>query len=136
MEEFKIEETQKIQSGFQTPECYFEHFSVKMTAKLPAQKIKVTSIFSKKKKWILSVAAILILALGITFIQKISIKAIEPDGIALENYLASANLTENDLMEFLDEEDIKKIEANYSFEDKAIEDLLSQNPNLEQYIID
>lgn len=136
MEDFKIKEDQKLQSGFKTPDLYFETFSEKMMTQIRTENTNVIPLFSKRKKWYLAVAAVLIFALSITAVQKMSTQMIEPDGTTLENYLISANTTENDLVDLLDEEDIKNLNVTYDIEDKTIEDLLSQNPNLEQYIID
>ncbi|GEP52417.1 hypothetical protein FNO01nite_30890 [Flavobacterium noncentrifugens] len=136
MEDFKIQEDQKLQSGFKVPELYFVSLSEKMMTQIPIKNTNVIPLFNKRKKWYLAAAAVLILALSITVFQKMSPQMIEPDGTTLENYLVSANNTENDLVDLLDEEDIKNFSVTYDIEDKTIEDLLSQNPNLEQYIIE
>ena len=54
----------------------------------------------------------------------------------LENYLSNhASISSDDLAELLNEEDIQKMRLEYKFEDKAVEDILSTNSNLEEYII-
>jgi len=136
MEDFKIKEDRKLQSGFKVPELYFESFSEKMMTQIPSKNTNVIPLFNKRKKWYFTAAAVLILALSITIVQKMSTQMIEPDGATLENYLVSANTTENDLVDLLDDEDIKNLDVTYDIEDQTIEDLLSQNTNLEQYIID
>jgi len=136
MEDFKIQEDQKLKSGFKTPELYFESFPERMMTQIPIKNTCVIPLFNRRKKWYLAAAAVLILALSITIVQKMSTQIIEPDGATLEDYLVSANTTENNLVDLLDEEDIKSLDVSYDIEDQAIEDLLSQNTNLEQYIID
>ena len=41
MKTFKLENEPKIESGFKTPEKYFENFSIKMMEQLPANEPKV-----------------------------------------------------------------------------------------------
>src|SRR4051812_15009836 len=104
MDDFKIKENQKLQSGFEVPEFYFEAFSEKMMAQISNRNTAVIPLANNKRKWYLAAAAILILALSITIVQKMSTKIIDPDAETLENYLASANTTEHNLVELLDEE--------------------------------
>jgi hypothetical protein len=47
MKTFKVENEPKIETGFITPEHYFENFSIKMMEQLPNNQ-KVISIFKKK----------------------------------------------------------------------------------------
>jgi hypothetical protein len=65
MKTFKVENEPKIETGFITPEHYFENFSIKMMEQLPNNEPKI-SIFKRKKIFML-VAAVLVLALMIQF---------------------------------------------------------------------
>jgi hypothetical protein len=47
MKTFKVENEPKIETGFITPEHYFENFSIKMMEQLPNNQ-KVISIFQEK----------------------------------------------------------------------------------------
>jgi hypothetical protein len=62
-----VENEPKIETGFITPEHYFENFSIKMMEQLPNNEPKVISIFQKRKNIFMLVAAVLVLALMIQF---------------------------------------------------------------------
>ena len=49
MKTFKLENEPKIESGFKTPDHYFEDFSAKIMQQLPENEPKVISIFQKRK---------------------------------------------------------------------------------------
>lgn len=137
MNEFKLDNEPRIETGFKTPEYYFDDFSTRVIQQLPENKPKVISIFVKNKIWIFTVAAVLLLALFIPIINTLQTQPTTVDKITLENYLTyHAAITDDDLVDLLDEEDIQKMKIDYKIEDKAIEDLLSTNSNLEEYIID
>ena len=136
MNEFKLENEPKIKSGFKAPENYFVDFSAKVIQRLPENEPKVISIFSRKKTWIYAVAAILIVAVSIPIYTTIVTQQNDLDKATIENYLTSQNaISDDELANLLDEDDIQKMKLNFNIEDKAIEDLLSTNSNLEEYII-
>ena len=136
MNEFKLESEPKIKSGFDAPENYFVDFSAKVIQRLPENEPKVISIFSRKKTWIYAVAAILIVAVSIPIYTTIVTQQNDLDKTTIENYLTSQNaISDDELTNLLDEDDIQKMKLNFNIEDKAIEDLLSTNSNLEEYII-
>lgn len=135
MNDFKLDNHPKINSGFKTPEHYFDNFSEKLMQQLPVNEIKVVSIFSKRKNWMYACAAVLILALTTPFLFQN--KTNEIDATTLENYLAvNSGITDVDLIDLLHEEDINKIDISPVIDDKAVEDILINNSNLEQYIND
>jgi len=136
MNEFKLENEPKIKSGFKAPENYFVDFSAKVIQRLPENEPKVISIFSRNKTWIYAVAAILIVAVSIPIYTTIVTQQNDLDKTTIENYLTSQNaISDDELTNLLDEDDIQKMKLNFNIEDKAIEDLLSTNSNLEEYII-
>ena len=136
MNEFKLESEPKIKSGFDAPENYFVDFSAKVIQRLPENEPKVISIFSRNKTWIYAVAAILIVAVSIPIYTTIVTQQNDLDKTTIENYLTSQNaISDDELTNLLDEDDIQKMKLNFNIEDKAIEDLLSTNSNLEEYII-
>ena len=102
---------------------------------LPKEETKVISIFSKRKNWLYACAAILVLALSVpSFFQN---QTNEIDATALENYLAiNSGISEVDLIDLLQTEDINKIQINSNIDDKTVEDILINNSNFEQYIAD
>ncbi len=135
MKAFKLENEPKIESGFKTPDHYFDHFSAKVLQQLPENEPKVISIFQKRKTVIMMVAALLILALMIPIYTTISTNSKELDETTLENYLAyQSNLNQYDLISELETEDITKMQPISSPEDKVIEDILTTNSDIEQLI--
>lgn len=137
MKTFKLENEPKIESGFKTPEHYFENFSSKIMEQLPKNEPKVISIFQKRKKIIFAVAAILVIGLMIPFYSNISTSTSELDETTLENYITyQSNMNQYDFISELELEDINKIKANIPLEDETIEDLLTTNSDMEHLIIE
>jgi hypothetical protein len=137
MKAFKLENEPKIESGFKTPDHYFDHFSAKVLEQLPENEPKVISIFQKRKTVIMMVAALLILALMIPIYTSISTNSKELDETTLENYLAyQSNLNQYDLISELETEDITKMQPVSTPEDKVIEDILTTNSDVEQLLFE
>ena len=137
MKPFKLDNEPKIETGFKTPDNYFENFSIKMMEKLPASEPKVISIFQKRKNIILMVAAILVIALMIPILNNYTTSPQESDSTALENYITyQSNVNQYDLISVLDTEDINNMNTSIVLEDEAIEDVLSTNSNLENLILE
>jgi hypothetical protein len=137
MKTFKLENEPKIESGFKTPDNYFENFSIKMMEQLPANEPKVVSLFQRRKNLFLMVAAVLVLALMIPFVNNFFTTKQELDSKQLENYITyQSNVNQYDLINGLETSDINNIKISMSIEDKAIEDVLSVNSNLENLILE
>jgi hypothetical protein len=137
MKEFKLNTTPKIESGFKTPEDFFEKFSVNLTEQLPKNEPKTISLFQRKKAIIMMVAAVFVLALLIPSVIKNASRSNELDTITLENYLSyESNINQYDLINALDEQDIKNIDQDIELKDQTIEDILISNNNIEHYIIE
>ncbi|WP_317129736.1 hypothetical protein [Flavobacterium gawalongense] len=137
MKAFKLENEPKIESGFKTPDHYFENFSTKMMEQLPVSEPKVISIFQKRKTLIMMVAAVLVLALMIPILTPSSTNTKELDSTTLENYIAyQSNMNQYDLISVLEPEDINNINSTVVLEDEALEDLLTTNSNLEHLILE
>lgn len=134
MKAFKLENTPKIESGFKTPDHYFENFSENVTQHLSENEPKVISIFQKRKSSLMIAAAILIMALMVPlFYNQTNNK--ELDTATLENYLSyQTNMTQYDLINALESEDIDNIKTTVAMEDMTIEDILATNPDLEQLL--
>lgn len=136
MKEFRLDETEKITSGFSVPEHYFDDFQNELIGRLAEKETKVHSLFSHKKTWFFAAAAVLIIALCVPILIQNRISSREIDKATLENYLSyNANLSDDDIAELLDEKDLQKIKIDLTIEDKDIEDILSTNANLEDYLI-
>lgn len=137
MKKFNLENDPKITSGFTIPDSYFDKFSEKILAQLPEQEPKVVSIFSYRKTWHYAAVAILILMLSIPIYTKYSTQKEEIDSATLENYIAyQSNISEEEIVNLLQQEDLDNIKLEFIIEDTAIEDAFKTNSNLEQYIID
>lgn len=137
MKTFKLENEPKIESGFKTPENYFENFSAKMMQQLPENEPKVISIFQKRKIILMTVAAILVLAMMIPLYTIFSTNSKELDETTLENYLTyQSSMNQYDLITELEPEDINKIETVFPLEDETIEDILTTNSDMEHLILE
>ena len=64
MKEFKINDENKITSGFTTPEGYFENFTIDLQNNESHQKTDRKVISINTKRWLTSVAAVLIVAIS------------------------------------------------------------------------
>ena len=136
MKTFKIENEPKIKTGFTVPENYFEDFSEKMMQRLPAKESKVISLFARRKTWMYAAAGILVVGLTIPVYTLFNVHSPEIDDTTLENYIAyHSTVSDADLVNLLDEKDIEKMSVDYNIEDKTIENELSVNRNLEQYLL-
>lgn len=136
MKTFKLENEPKIESGFKTPENYFDTFSARVMQQLPEEEPKVISLFSRRKTWIYAAAAILVLALTIPVYNNFYGRPAEIDAATLENYIAyHSTVSDTDLVNLLDEKDIQKINIDLNIDDKVIENELSEDNNLEHYLL-
>ena len=134
MKDFKLDKHPKINSGFKTPEHYFDDFSEKLLKQIPEEETKLFSIFSKRKNWMYACAAVLVLALSIPFVYQNQNNEI--DAATLENYISyNTSITDTDLVNLLNENDIQKIDIGMNIEDNTIENELSENKNLELYLL-
>ena len=136
MKTFKLDNEPKIKTGFTVPDNYFEDFSTKMMQQLPENEPKVISFFARKKTWMYGAAAILVLALSLPIYNNYFSHSLEIDADTLENYIADqSTVSDIDLVNLLDEQDIQKMSVDLNIEDITIENELSQNKNLEQYLL-
>jgi hypothetical protein len=136
MKTFKLDNELKIETGFTVPENYFEDFSARMMQQLPENEPKIISIFAKKKTWMYAAAAILVLALSLPIYNNYFSRSSEIDETTLENYITyHSTVSDTDLVNLLDEQDIQKMSVDLNIEDITIENELSQNKNLEQYLL-
>lgn len=135
MKDFNLDKEPKIGTGFKTPEGYFDAFQQKMMENLPVEESKVISIFAGNRKWILSAAAVFVVALTIPTFYNSASNEDEIDAVAMENYLAyQSNISQYDLINLLDNEDIQSLDVDFALEDQTIEDILTTNTNLENYL--
>jgi len=135
MKPFKLDE-QKIESGFKVPDGYFEKLTSDINAKLATNEPKVVSIFSRKKVIYYALAAVLVLALSIPLFNYYnSTTSLTQEEV--EDYIAlQSGITEDDLVNALDKEDIEKLKIDLKIEDKVLEETLVNELNIEEYITD
>lgn len=134
MERFNLNDHPKIASGFNPKEAYFEGFTEKLMQQLPEKEVRVIPLYRKATVWISTVAAVLVLALGLTMYLDTDATE-QPDESVVENYLAyQSNITTYDLIQQLDQQDIDELEQSLSMNEvnhDAIEEYLyDQNVNL------
>ena len=136
MKTFKLDNEPKIKTGFTVPENYFEDFSTKMMQQLPQNEPKVISIFARKKTWMYAAAAVMVLALSLPIYKNYFSNSSEIDSATLENYITyQSTVSDTDIVNLLDEQDIQKMNVDMGIEDVTIENELSENNNLEQYLL-
>lgn len=136
MNDFKLDIEPKIETGFKIPEGYFDDFSKKIVSNITKEEPKVISIFAQKKTWVIAVAAVFVIGFSIPIVNQFQTSSSELDKATLENYLVDqTSISEDEFAALLDESDIQKMKFDSKIEDKAIEDLLSTNSDLEEYII-
>ncbi|TDW48849.1 hypothetical protein EV144_103368 [Flavobacterium sp. 270] len=137
MKEFKLENEPKINSGFKTPEHYFDNFSAKVLEKINEEEkeVKVIPFYKRKKVLTILAAAMIVFALMIPIVNNYRATSNDLDEATLETYLAyQSNLNQYDLIQNLDTKDIQKLDKDVALENETIEDILSTNPNLEHLI--
>ena len=136
MKEFNLENEPKIRAGFKAPDDYFDGFEQRLLPRLEEQEPKVITIFARRKNWFLAVAAILVLAVLIPVAALYETQSDAVDTNSIENYLANHSaISDDDLADMLDDADIQKLSLDLNVDDKVVEDLLSTNANLEEYLI-
>ena len=67
MNEFKLDNQPKIETGFKVPKDYFDTLSEKITSKISSDNHDVISLYQRNKQQIYAVAAVLVLAINIIF---------------------------------------------------------------------
>jgi hypothetical protein len=141
MKIFKLENETKIETGFKTPENYFENFSSQFLQNLPkeetSKEVKVISIFRKRKTILMAIAAVLILALMIPILYTTDTKNKELDSATLENYLAEeSNINQYELIGEIENQGSTIITPSKEVETETLEDILVTNPNIENLVIE
>lgn len=135
MKTFKLENEEKIKTGYTVPENYFEDFSVKVMQQITTEEPKVISFLKRRSTWTYTAAALFVMALSFPIYNEL-IKSKEIDNTTIENYLtANASISDSDLISLLDEKDIQEMSIELDIEDNTIENELSKNKDLEQYLL-
>lgn len=134
MKDFKLDSSEKITTGFQIPEGYWDAFSEKVMQRIPKEP-KVISFYARNKRWIYSVAAVLVLALSLPIVNQLQNKEQELSSIEIENYLTQNKLLSDDeIVNLLEQEDVDNLRVATPITKDVLEDELSNNTDVEQYI--
>ena len=114
MKPIDLENNKKIETGFKIPEGYFEAFEAKMMGQIAENPVKVISIFKTTRFWIASIAALFLISItSIIYLQNNEITTVNE-----EEYLTTqTNLTTEEIVEHLTDDDILKIEASLNLYD-------------------
>lgn len=135
MKTFKLENEQKINSGYTVPENYFEDFSARVMQQVTKEEPKVISLFYRKRTWIYAAAAIVVLAMAIPIYNQFN-QLNNVDTITIENYLTvNETISDAELISLLEEKDIQEMRIDLNIEDRTIENELSKNKDLEHYLL-
>jgi len=135
MKDFKLDTNEKITSGFTIPEHYFDAFSEKVLQQLPKEEPKVVSFYARNKRWMYSAAAVLVIALSIPIVYQIQNREAELTSSEVESYLVNhTTISDDDIVNLLEQEDIDQLKIDTPIEKEALEEVLSSNTDLEQYI--
>jgi|GEM_PF-327873 len=136
MKPFQIDRDPKRYDGFRVPDGYFDDVADRVFQRLETPETASNKRFGRRRNRYAAVAAVALLALMLPFAwQQFGSTAV--DEASMENYLNDeAGFTSYEMGELLDEGDLSTLESQLPVDDQAIEDVLSQNANLENYIAD
>jgi hypothetical protein len=133
MNEFKIDNKNKITSGFIAPEGFFDNFTIPLNREINQQNTIVKVISINSKRWITSVAAVLIVALSITIYSKMAVIHLEDNTI--ENYLTSqSEISQFDLINLLDKKDIEDLSLELNLYNTKIDEDFTNRIEIENYL--
>lgn len=133
MKNFNLENEPKIETGFTIPENYFNDFSEKVMQQLPSEKPKVISLYQSNKNWFLTAAAILIVSFTIPTYYLVQNNKNEVNASELESYILDhSTVSQDDIVDLLDENDLKEMNVDYDLEDISSEVIDLENIDLEQ----
>ena len=136
MKAFKLDNETKLTSGFKVPDGYFDDLQNKVNQRLSANEAPVISLFERRKTVILAIAAVFVIALSIPLVNYQKTETTEIDKSTLENYLLNnADISNDEIVELLNEEDIQKMRIDLKIEDQELEDILTADNNMEDYIV-
>jgi hypothetical protein len=134
MKEFKINDENKITSGFTTPEGYFENFTIDLQNNESHQKTDRKVISINTKRWLTSVAAVLIVAISVTIYTKLVIEKTE-DSIEMENYISNhSEISQYDLITLLDKKDIENLSVEMNTSNPKTEEEFDNANEIENYL--
>jgi hypothetical protein len=135
MKDFKLDDSEKLKSGFQIPGGYFDAFSEEVLQRISKEETKVLSFYSRNKRLLYSLAALFMIVLSLPILNHLHNNEQELSYSEIENYLTqNKSVTDYELINLLEIEDIDKIKITTSISKKAIKEELSNNTEIEHFI--
>lgn len=132
MKKIDLHNDPKLESGFKIPDHYFDSFEDKLMNRIEnidttPKTITLKAVWRKKQIWIGSVAAVLLISLGIVYFISNEDKQFQT---STQDYLAyDSDLTIDDLAEHLTEDDIQKLEKEITIVDNTTEKYINEYLN-------
>ncbi len=134
MKEFKIKDGNKITSGFTTPEGYFDNFTIDLNNTVSHLNTDKKVISINTKRWLTSVAAVLIVALSVSVYSKLVIEKTE-NSIEMENYISNhSEISQYDLITLLDKKDIENLSVEMNASSSKTEAEFDNRNEIENYL--
>lgn len=130
MKAFNLEKEPKMETGFKTPENYFESFEAKMLTQLPKEEPKIIKFSTKKMYIISSIAAAILAFIAIPMYFNLNSSS---ETYNMETYL-SYTVSQEDIIDKLTIEDIQSLEKSLTLSHDGLEEYLSETQNLDFYL--
>ena len=125
--------TQKIKTGYTTPEGYFDDFDTQLFKKIALKNSpKVIPFYQKRPVWMSSIAAVFVLGLLLTVFYKQNSTNVSAD--ELTSYLIeNQNISSLDMVHYLDETDLETLENGSTISETELENYLATEAVQEIY---
>jgi hypothetical protein len=137
MKPFELNNQPKITAGFTVPENYFDDFSKKMQTRILEEKPSQKVFYLQTKSWLYAAAAVLVVSTSILFFNNQNNTITTSNVAAIDQYISSeADISEEEMIAFLDIKDIEKINIDDHINSTDITDILLTTNDLEQNLID
>ena len=132
---FNVRKKKKLKNSYRFICFYIKSVYLCVAFTIRSYETPIYSLFTKRKIVLFAIAAVFIIALSIPLVNLINVKTAEVDAIILENYLTQqADITDEDIAELLDEENIDHIKIDVKIDNSELEDILISNPDMEEYL--
>jgi hypothetical protein len=134
MKEFKLNEYNKITTGFTIPEGYFDQFTVELNNKSSLAKTEVKVVSIKTKRELTLVAAIVVVALSVSVYSKIIISNSDENNTT-ENYITNhSEISQYDLITLLDKKDIENLSIELNNNNSKNDDEFVNSNAIDNYL--
>ncbi len=134
MKEFKLNDYNKITTGFTIPEGYFDQFTVELNNKSSLAKTEVKVVSIKTKRELTLVAAIVVVALSVSVYSKIIISNSDENNTT-ENYITNhSEISQYDLITLLDKKDIENLSIELNNNNSKNDDEFVNSNAIDNYL--